>query len=159
VHAQDLARQWSHLGLARLPLELINCPDRRLTRAALQLAAETSRDGQTEVSMLLPRRSYHGIWGRILHDQTADRITEAVSQLPHVNDTIVPFHLTGSALSSVSAPLPVGGGANVQATTTGRIRTVSHPAATPIADVRPRSRTVVAGMVHSVRVQPHGSTA
>ena len=40
-----------------------------------------------------PRRSYGKAWRRILHDQTADRIVEIVSQLPHVNATIIPFHV------------------------------------------------------------------
>ena len=43
--------------------------------------------------MLLPRRSYGKAWRRILHDQTADRIVDIVSQLPHVNATIIPFHV------------------------------------------------------------------
>ena len=69
---------------------MIDCPDRRLGRAALELAADLA-DGETEVSMLLPRRSYGGAWSRILHDQTADHIIAIVSQLSHVNATIVPF--------------------------------------------------------------------
>ena len=45
------------VGLSRLPLDVIDCPDRRIGRAALELAAEQA-DGETEVSMVLPRRSY-----------------------------------------------------------------------------------------------------
>ena len=55
--AELLIARWQQLGLARLPLDVIDCPDRRLGRAALELAAELA-DGETEVSMLLPRRSY-----------------------------------------------------------------------------------------------------
>ncbi len=90
--ADLLITRWQQLGLARLPLDVIDCPDRRLGRAALELAAELT-DGETEVSMLLPRRSYGKAWRRILHDQTADRIVDIVSQLPHVNATIIPFHV------------------------------------------------------------------
>ncbi|MGH7735395.1 MAG: amino acid permease, partial [Gemmatimonadales bacterium] len=88
--AERLIDRWQHVGLTRLPLDVVDCPDRRLTRAALELVADLA-DGETEVSVLLPRRSYGRAWRRILHDQTADRIVEAVSQLSHVNATIVPF--------------------------------------------------------------------
>ena len=88
--AEALIERWQRLGLSRLPLDVIDCPDRRLARASLELAAELA-DGETEVSMLLPRRSYGKAWRRILHDQTADQIVEVVSQLSHVNATIVPF--------------------------------------------------------------------
>ena len=90
--ADLLIERWQRLGLSRLPLDIVDCPDRRLGRAALELAAELA-DGETEVSMLLPRRSYGRTWRRILHDQTADRIVDVVSQLPHVNATIIPFHV------------------------------------------------------------------
>src|SRR5580692_8684324 len=90
--AELLIARWQELGLSRLPLDVVDCPDRRLGRAALELAAELT-DGETEVSLLLPRRSYGKTWRRILHDQTADRIVDVVSQLPHVNATIIPFHV------------------------------------------------------------------
>src|SRR5580704_13133762 len=88
--AERLIERWQRVGLTRLPLDVIDCPDRRLGRAALEMAAELA-DGETEVSILLPRRSYGRAWRRILHDQTADRIVDIVSQLSHVNATIVPF--------------------------------------------------------------------
>ena len=88
--AEALIDRWQQVGLSQLPLDVIDCPDRRLTRASLELAAELA-DGETEVSLLLPRRSYGKAWRRILHDQTADQIVEVVSQLSHVNATIVPF--------------------------------------------------------------------
>ena len=90
ARADVLIERWQRLGLSRLPLDVVDCPDRRLTRASLELAAELA-DGETEVSMLLPRRSYGKTWRRILHDQTADQIVEVVSQVAHVNATIVPF--------------------------------------------------------------------
>ena len=59
--AEMLIERWQRLGLSRLPLDIIDCPDRRLTRASLELAAELA-DGETEVSILLPRRSYGKAW-------------------------------------------------------------------------------------------------
>src|SRR5580700_4112474 len=92
--AATLEHDWSRLGLSRLPLDIIECPDRRLARAALELAAQTTADGTTELSILLPRRGFAAGWRRLLHDRSADRIAAGVGHLPHVNATIVPFQLS-----------------------------------------------------------------
>jgi len=91
--ADQLEDQWTRLGLDRFPLDVIECPDRRLTRASMQLVAETAEDGQTEVSVLLPRKVFEGAWRIALHDRTADQIAAYVSQLPNANATIVPYPL------------------------------------------------------------------
>jgi hypothetical protein len=91
-HAEELAAEWRRLGLARFPLELVDCPDRRISRAVLEVVAE-ALDGQTEVTVLVPRREYRRFWHRLLHDRTADAIASAVSRLPHANVTFVPYHL------------------------------------------------------------------
>jgi amino acid transporter len=90
--AEALAGEWRRLGLSRFPLELVDCPDRRITRAVLEVVAE-ALDGQTEVTVLVPRREYRRFWHRLLHDRTGDAIARAVSQLPHANVTFVPYHL------------------------------------------------------------------
>ena len=95
----ELEAEWSRLGLTRLPLDVEECEDRRLTRAALEMAAETVADGQTELTILLPRRGFAAGWHRLLHDATADEIAAAVAQLAHVNATVVPYQLTGGWLS------------------------------------------------------------
>ena len=41
--------------------------------------------------MVLPRRGYAPLLGRILHDRTADKIAEVVSQVPNAAATIIPF--------------------------------------------------------------------
>ena len=56
--ARELEDEWGRLGLARLPLDIIECPDRRLGRAAIELVADATLDGDTECTVLLPRRSY-----------------------------------------------------------------------------------------------------
>ena len=53
--ARELEQEWSRLGLARLPLDIIECPDRRLGRAAIELVADATLDGDTECTVLLPR--------------------------------------------------------------------------------------------------------
>jgi hypothetical protein len=91
-HAEQLAAEWRRLGLSRFPLELVDCPDRRITRGVLEVVAE-ALDGQTEVTVLIPKREYRRFWHRLLHDQTANAIASAVSQLPHANVTFVPYHI------------------------------------------------------------------
>jgi len=91
--AEALAEDWQRLGLKRLPLELVDCPDRRLTRSVLEVVAEALAGGQTEVSVLIPRLAHRRFWHRLLHDRTADSIAGAVSRLGHANVTFVPYHL------------------------------------------------------------------
>ena len=90
--AEELAERWAEAGMSRVQLDLVACPDRRLTRAAVELVARDLADGETEVSVLLPDRKFKGFWNRILHDRTAEAIERDVSQLPHANVTTVPFH-------------------------------------------------------------------
>jgi amino acid transporter len=161
--AQRLIERWQRLGLSRLPLDVVDCPDRRLARAALELVAELA-DGETEVSVLLPRRSYGKAWRRILHDQTADRIVEVVSQLPHVNATIIPFHVAPGLLE---AGRPFGDGAAdalhksaLHAHEPGHGRApVTIPGTTPIAELTWRSRARVGGRVKMLRVKPSADVA
>jgi amino acid transporter len=72
-------------------LDFIDCPDRRLTRAAAELVSREAALPGTHVTAVLPRRSYSQLLGRLLHDRTADKIAAVVSQIPHSVATIVPF--------------------------------------------------------------------
>ena len=158
--AELLISRWQQLGLARLPLDVVDCPDRRLGRAALELAAELT-DGETEVSMLLPRRSYGKAWRRVLHDQTADRIVDIVSQLPHVNATIVPFHVApgltesqltmDTVLEAIVPPPEPAMPAPAEPMPDVRV----PPGSQPISALRWRERARVTGRVKAVRVVPH----
>jgi hypothetical protein len=93
--SRELEADWGRLGLGRLPLDIIECPDRRLGRAAIELVADATLDGDTECTVLLPRRSYARVWERFLHDRTADKIAAVLGQVPHVSATIVPFAVGG----------------------------------------------------------------
>ena len=96
-HAAELADEWSGLALKQLPLDIRECPDRRINRSVLEVVHELAADGDTEVSILIPRREYRSRWHRLLHDHTADGIAKAISDVPHANVTFVPYHLTKSS--------------------------------------------------------------
>jgi amino acid transporter len=91
--ADHLMDQWLQLGLTRFPLELVDCPDRRITAAVTAVVAECLADGRTEVTVVVPRREYRRFWHRLLHDRTAEEIARGVARLPHANVTFVPYHL------------------------------------------------------------------
>jgi len=94
-HAEELRRRWDSSNAADVPLEVIEVADRRLRRAAAELAARTVAESDTEVTIMLPRRAF--AWtSRLLHDRTADKIASAVSKLPHVTAMIVPFNVVGA---------------------------------------------------------------
>jgi hypothetical protein len=158
--AQSLMERWQRIGLSQLPLDVIDCPDRRLGRAALELAAELA-DGETEVSMLLPRRSYGKALRRILHDQTADYIVDIVSQLSHVNATIVPF-LVAPGIDRqeavVAALTPKNGregrGHRPSSPDLSTIPLPTIDGVTPISALQWRRTARVAGRVKTLRVQP-----
>jgi amino acid transporter len=90
--ADDIQKAWAVTpALSDVSLELIDCPDRRLANAALDYSIRATADGNHELTLLLPRRSYSRVLGRILHDQTAEQIASPISQLPRVVATIIPF--------------------------------------------------------------------
>jgi hypothetical protein len=91
--ADQLMDEWLRLGLTRFPLEIVDCPDRRIVRSVLEVVAEALADGHTEVTVLVSRREYSRFWHRLLHDRTGDAITRALSKVPHANVTFVPFLL------------------------------------------------------------------
>jgi amino acid transporter len=90
VRAQRLREKWVRFG-QDIPLEMIDTPDRRLTRASLELVNREAAQQGTHVTVVLPRRSFAPLIGRLLHDRTADKIASVVSQVPNSAATIIPF--------------------------------------------------------------------
>jgi hypothetical protein len=90
ARAQMLHEKWVRLG-QDIPLEMIDTPDRRLTRASVELASREAAQKGTQVTVVLPRRGYAPLLGRILHDRTADKIAGVISQVPNAAATIIPF--------------------------------------------------------------------
>jgi hypothetical protein len=172
--AAELAQAWVDHGMSRIALDLADCPDRRLSQAAVELVARDLGDGQTEVSVLLPDRKYSGFWHRILHDQTADSIERAVSRLPHANVTTVPFHFMSRTAARGDGDAVEPAAAALAATVTGprpapvisgrghgsAERPALRPDGTvPIGEVRWRRQVRIEGRVRTLRVQPLAGTA
>ncbi len=82
---------WETTAGTTVALEVVECPDRRLRRAVMELATRTTADGQTALTLLLPRRTYAPVIGRILHRGTGEGMARAVEDLPSVAVTILPF--------------------------------------------------------------------
>jgi amino acid transporter len=92
--AEQIKKEWmSNHGVDDVPIEFIDCPDRRLPNAAVDYAIRATQKSDVELTLLLPRRAYRGFLGRLIHDQTAEEIARPISQLPRVVATIVPFDI------------------------------------------------------------------
>jgi uncharacterized membrane protein YgcG len=104
VRADRLQERWVRLGLKRFPLEMVDCPDRRVVRASLERANAELGGGQTELTVILPRRHYRRIWSRILHDATGEKIAATLSRLPHVAATILPLDVDAALRDRNRAP-------------------------------------------------------
>jgi amino acid transporter len=90
VQAEKLRHKWTRADRG-VPLDFVDVSDRRLTRAAAELVEQEAADPQTYVTVVLPRRSYSALLGRLLHDRTADKIAAVVSRIPRSAATIVPY--------------------------------------------------------------------
>jgi hypothetical protein len=87
--AEKLRQAW--LPDKSVALEFVDAPDRRLTRAAAELVSQETATPGTQVTVILPRRSFSPLLGRLLHDRTADKIAGVVSRVPNAAATIIPF--------------------------------------------------------------------
>jgi amino acid transporter len=90
ARADKLRDKWTKAGRG-LPLDFIDVPDRRILVAAAELVERETADPATHVTVVLPRRTYSPLLGRLLHDRTADKIAAVVSRIPRSAATIVPY--------------------------------------------------------------------
>jgi len=179
--AHNLEAQWTRLGVSRVSLEILECPDRRLGRAAMELVAEVARDGETEVTVLLPRVVFEGMFRWVLHDRTSDRIASLISEIPNASATIVPFPLGKRRRRLASIQELVRRASSGEEDANGELgeseRTLEHELAAlardgadedfiggrpreavPIGALSWRQHAVVAGRIRSVRVQPRSDS-
>jgi len=154
--ASHLRQQWlrADTGVA---LDLVDCPDRRIDRAAGKLAAREAWQPGTHVTVVLPRRSYPPLLGRLLHDHTADKIARVVSRIPQSAATIIPFDVAArvevlherKVLARGPAKASAAGAATQQ-----HDQLAMELDATPISMLTSYRRATIAGRVHSIEIRP-----
>jgi hypothetical protein len=161
--AEEIRKEWmSNHGVDDVPIEFIDCPDRRLPNAAVDYAIRATQRPDVELTLLLPRRAYRGFLGRLIHDQTAEEIARPISQLPRVVATIVPFDIDKiiSGQSQVQhapevkeEPIKESIPARAQSNWLQSTETISHyqESMMPIGKISWRKRAHVTGRVTAVR--------
>jgi amino acid transporter len=175
--AEAISNEWAkNEACSDVPLELIDCPDRRLANAAVDYALRITASPDVELTLLLPRRSYSKFLGWLLHDQTAEDIARPISQLERVVATIVPFDvekiISGQALLTHPEEKKAKGDEKkpIRAqseftktpalTASNKSAPVSHYAENllPIGNISWRKRAHVQGRVNSIKSAPSNAS-
>jgi amino acid transporter len=156
ARAEKLRTQWLDAGRG-VPLDFVDTPDRRITRAAAEMVSREGSAPGTYVTVVLPRRSYAPLTGRLLHDHTADKIARVISRLPDAAATIIPFDVQNRLevlqqrqdrkLAKASAQ---GSGAANGATGAPAL----PDGVRPIAALTSARRATVQGRIHRLEIRP-----
>ncbi|MGO8956008.1 MAG: amino acid permease [Streptosporangiaceae bacterium] len=182
VQADKLREDWVRTNPG-IPLDFVDCPDRRLANAAATMVSAEAQLPGVGVTAVLPRRSYAPIVSRLLHDRTADKMAAIISRIPHAAATIVPFDVrsrveslagrgaAARADAAAATPQPAAAGTAPRpdsaapaadqpmpdAVRAGTDKAYDRPdparGVTPIAELRP-GRAVAEGRVHAVEIRP-----
>jgi amino acid transporter len=103
ARAERLRQRWQHFEHVS-ELRTVECLDRNLSRAAQDLVLEVMHEhADTKVTVLLPRREYSQLLGRLLHDRTADKIAGVVSRIPGASAQIVAYDIATRIALATSA--------------------------------------------------------
>ncbi len=129
-----LEANWGRVNTASatVSLEIVECEDRRVDRAALELVADAVRDPDVFCMVILPRRGFVSRLQRLLHDRTADEISNAVMHVPRTAATIIPYRALRRLTQGQLTEEPVS-----DEVTRGGVRAASNLA----ADVKLQSRS------------------
>jgi amino acid transporter len=114
VEAERLQRQWQNFGPGT-ELVTLECLDRNLSRAAHELVLQIMAEhADTKVTVLLPRREYSQLLGRLLHDRTADMIAKVISRIPGASAQIVAYDIATRIAIANAAEADAARCANLQ---------------------------------------------
>lgn len=92
-HAARLQERWDDFD-PDTRLRLVDCPNRLLSRSAQEFVLQETHDNPgSKVTVLLPRRTFSPLLGRLLHDRTADKMARAVSRISGAVAIIVPYDI------------------------------------------------------------------
>lgn len=161
---RELVEKWGRPNTASvgISLEIVECEDRRVDRAALELVADVVRDPDVFCMVILPRRGFVSRLQRLLHDRTADAIAQAIMHVPRTAATIIPYRAqrqkAGDGVKEVAA---------TDLITRGAVREDAHLEADillaeragdrePIGGLTTRQVADVAGRVRAVSVHSEG---
>ena len=158
---RSLEEKWGRPGTASetIPLEVVECEDRRLDRATLELVADVVRDPEVFCMVILPRRGYVSRLQRLLHDRTADSMAGAVMQIPRTAATIVPYRASRRRLAEgdlTEVPLSdevVRGGVREESHLEADVKLAERSTgAVPIGGVLQREMVEIAGRVRAMTI-------
>ncbi len=156
---KTLETSWGAPGTASVGvnLDVVECQDRRVDRAALELVADIARDQDVFCMVILPRRSFVSRLQRFLHDRTADSIATAVMHVPRTAATIVPYRVSLRPALSADVTLDVKkedvsrGGERDLARLDADIKLAERAVdSVPIGGLSERDQAEVAGRVRSM---------
>jgi len=158
---KHLEEVWGSPGTASagINLEVVDCEDRRLDRAALELVADIVRDNDVFCMVILPRRGFSSRLQRLLHDRTADEIAAAVMHVPRTAATIIPYRsgrtrlAEGDVLEQPMSDEVARGGHRAASHLEADLKLAARSAGTePIGGLRERDATEIAGRVRSMSI-------
>jgi amino acid transporter len=149
VQADKLREDWVRANPG-IPLDFVDCPDRRLANAAANLVSVEATLPGVGVTAVLPRRSYAPIVGRLLHDRTADKMASLISRIPHAAATIVPFDVR-SRVESLAKRAPAAAASGAPSTE-GAVPANADQPAQAAADAAQADRAA-AELAHSTRAR------
>jgi amino acid transporter len=166
TRAEKLRTEWLRADRG-VPLDFIDAPDRRLVRAAADLVCRETADPGTHVTVILPRRSYSPLLGRLMHDRTADKIARVISRIPRSAATIIPYDVQSrlevlhERAAAGAGPQPAGPGR--RPASPSPTEKYEHPVPSsgcmPIGGLTKPGRATVEGRVHSVEIRPAGQSS
>ncbi|MFY9782826.1 MAG: amino acid permease [Acidimicrobiales bacterium] len=144
---------------ASISLEIVECEDRRVDRAALELVADAVRDPDVFCMVILPRRGFVSRLQRLLHDRTADNIASAVMHVPRTAATIIPYNALrrkipeGELTEEPSGDEVTRGGVRMESHLAADVKLAERSGdAEPIGDLVEREFVEIAGRVRSMAV-------
>jgi hypothetical protein len=144
---------------SRISLEIVECEDRRLDRAALELVADVVRDPDVFCMVILPRKGFVSRLQRLLHDRTADAMASAVMHVPRTAATIIPYRsgrkrlAEGDVQESPLSDEVVRGGLREDAHLEADVKLAQRSSdASPIGGLLERNFVEIAGRVKAMTI-------
>jgi hypothetical protein len=168
VVTRSLEEKWGRPNTASesVSLEVVECEDRRLDRAALELVADVVRDPDVFCMVILPRRGFVSRLQRLLHDRTADSMAGAVMQIPRTAATIIPYRASRRRLAEgdlTEVPISdevVRGGVREESHLEADVKLAERSGgAAPIGGLRERNFVEIAGRVRAMTITRENGTS